>query len=154
MIYTLLLGSNMGDRNRYLSAGKDLLEKHGRILGASSIQESKAWGNTEQPDFINQVILFDSALSPQELLETIHAIEEALERQRSEKWGPRTLDIDILYAGKELVEDENLKIPHPHIADREFTLVLLNEIAPDFVHPINGLNHCEMLKNLGEGKGC
>ncbi|MBI1221153.1 MAG: 2-amino-4-hydroxy-6-hydroxymethyldihydropteridine diphosphokinase [Bacteroidetes bacterium] len=146
MIYTLLLGSNLGDRNRYLSAGKDLMEKHGRILGASSIQESKPWGKTNQPDFLNQVILFESDLEPEELLQTIHTVEGALDRERQEKWGPRTLDIDILYAEDLVVDTEDLKIPHPMIADRQFTLALLQEIVPDFVHPVNHMSNAEMLK--------
>jgi len=148
IIYTLLLGSNLGDRKRYLSSGTELLEKYGRLLGASSIQESKAWGKTDQDDFFNQVLLLESDLEPQELLDAIHDIEEALERTRQEKWGPRTLDIDILYAQDLVMETETLSIPHPLIPERMFTLVLLNEIASDFVDPKTKKSCAEMLKAL------
>jgi len=148
VIYTLLLGSNLGDRKRYLATGTELLEKYGRLLGASSIQESKAWGNTNQADFINQVLLLESDLEPHEMLDAIHDIEAALERTREEKWGPRTLDIDILYAEGWMIETETLTIPHPLIAERMFTLVLLNEIAPDFVDPKTKKTCAEMLKAL------
>ena len=144
----MLLGSNQGDKQRYMMAGRELLEKHGRILGASSIQESKAWGKTDQEDFLNQVILFESALSPQDLLETIHDIEAALERNRQEKWGPRTLDIDILYAGNQIVNEPNLQIPHPLIQERLFTLILLQEISPEFVHPVLQMSNNDLLNQL------
>ncbi len=148
IIYTLLLGSNLGDTRRYLAAGTELLEKYGRLLGASSIQESKAWGNTNQADFVNQILLLESDLEPFEMLDAIHDIEDALERTREEKWGPRTLDIDILYAENLMMETETLTIPHPLIAERMFTLVLLNEIAPDFVDPKTGKTCAEMLQAL------
>lgn len=148
IIYTLLLGSNLGDRRRYMAFARELLEKHGRLLGASSIQESKAWGNTNQDDFLNQVVLLESYHTPAELLEAIHEIEEALDRKREIKWGPRTMDIDILYAENHLIDEENLQIPHPLISERLFTLVLLSEIAPDFVHPIKGKTNAEMLADL------
>lgn len=148
IIYTLLLGSNLGDRNRYLLVGRELLEKHGRLLGASSIQESKAWGKTDQDDFLNQVVLLESYHTPGEMLEAIHEIEEALDRKHEVKWGPRTMDIDILYAEDRIVDAEDLKIPHPLISERQFTLVLLNEIAPDFIDPLTGKTSTQMLEKL------
>lgn len=148
IIYTLLLGSNLGDRNRYIMVGRELLEKHGRLLGASSIQESKAWGKKDQEDFLNQVVLLESYHSPEEMLEAIHEIEEALDRKHEVKWGPRTMDIDILYAGNQIVNSEDLNIPHPLIAERHFTLVLLNEIAPDFIDPLTKKTSIQMLDKL------
>ncbi len=149
-IYTLLLGSNLGDRNRYLSYARELLEsKGGRLLGASEVRESEAWGMEDQPDFLNQIVLLESELSPQDLLRLIHEIEAAMDRQRVSKWGPRTLDIDILFAEDRIIKEENLEIPHPRIAERNFTLVLLNDLAPDFVHPVLGKTAPEMLSDLG-----
>lgn len=148
IIYTLLLGSNLGDRNRYLSVGRELLEKHGRLLGASSVQESKAWGKVDQDDFLNQVILLESNLTPDRILHAIHEIEDALDRKRDIKWGPRTMDIDILYAENRIIKTEDLSVPHPLIAERQFTLVLLNEIAPDFIDPLTHKTSSEMLDEL------
>lgn len=148
-IYTLLLGSNLGERERYLSFARELLEKKsGRIVGASSIQESKAWGKTDQEDFLNQVILLESPDKPEELLLSIQEIEKALDRTRKEKWGPRTIDIDILYAEDAIVDTPDLKIPHPFIRERAFTLELLNEIAPEFRHPVLEQTAAEMLESL------
>lgn len=148
-IYTLLLGSNMGDRTRYLGFARELLEKKcGRLLGASSVRETKAWGKTDQPDFLNQVLLIESDLEPLEVLGMMQEIEAASERIRVEKWGPRTLDIDMLFAGEQVINEESLVVPHPGIADRSFTLVLLQEIIPDFRHPVSGKTAGEMLEAL------
>ena len=148
IIYTLLLGSNIGEREKYLKGARDLLEKSGRIIGASSIMESEAWGNTNQNDFLNQVILFDSGLNPNELLDIIHVIEESFGRIRNEKWGPRTLDIDILYAQNLIVKEEHLVIPHPAIPEREFTLKLLQELVPEFKDPVTNKTAGHMLEDL------
>lgn len=139
----------MGDRLRYLSYATELLEsKAGRIVGASEIRESKAWGKTDQPDFMNQILLLESSLSPRQILLLIHEIEAAMDRQRDEKWGPRTLDIDILFADNLCIDEEGLQIPHPHIADREFTLLLLQDIAPELIHPVLHKTPGEMLAEL------
>lgn len=148
IIYTLLLGSNLGEREKYLKGARDLLEKSGRIIGASSIMETEAWGKTDQNDFLNQVILLESMLTPQDLLNRIHEIEESLGRIRIEKWGPRTVDIDILYAQNLIIQEENLTIPHPAIADRHFTLVLLQELIPEFIDPISHKTAGEMMQEL------
>ncbi len=148
-IYTLLLGSNLGDRQRYMQFSKELIEKKcGRILAASSIHETKAWGNTAQDDFLNQALLIDSALSPLDFLDEIQEIELALGRQRHEKWGPRTIDIDILAVGQEIIEHERLQVPHPGIPERLFVLEPLVEIAADWNHPLLNRNAKELLDDL------
>ena len=132
----LLLGSNEGNRMLWMQKAMDLLSVScGAIVSRSSVYETAAWGITGQPDFLNMVILLQTTKSPFELLAAIHTIEDTLGRQRDEKWGPRTLDIDILLNNNEVIETPGLIVPHPFIQKRRFTLVPLAEIAPDYVHP-------------------
>jgi 2-amino-4-hydroxy-6-hydroxymethyldihydropteridine diphosphokinase len=133
----LLLGSNQGHPLEKLSAARMRLDKDaGEIVKQSSVYKTAAWGKTNQPDFYNQVIELSSTLNGEELLEKIMAIEKDLGRVRVEKWGSRTIDIDILFMGDLHIESSNLKVPHPGIAERRFTLVPLAEIAPDLWHPV------------------
>lgn len=135
----LLLGSNQGDPARNLALARENLEKEaGRIVAASSLYRSAAWGMEEQPDFLNQVIAIDSPLSAEDLLEKALDIERRMGRRRVEKWGPRLIDIDLLFYGELVRDSPALQLPHPGIPDRRFTLVPLAEIAPDLRHP--GLN--------------
>lgn len=133
----LLLGSNMGERLQHLQNGIDLIKKGiGNILRQSSVYKTAAWGNTEQNSFLNLVVLIETKLSPQEILERIIAIEKKLGRVRKEKWEARIIDIDILIYNKEVVEKVDLKIPHPYLHLRKFTLIPLAEIAADYIHPV------------------
>ena len=134
----LSLGSNLGDRGQNLQEALVALEKWGiKIIRTSSIYETEPIGNHDQPMFLNMVVQIETEKSPQDLLMIIHSIERANGRVRtSEQWGPRTLDIDLLLYGDEMLEQPDLKIPHPHLQERKFVLVPLNEIAPDFVHPV------------------
>lgn len=132
----LLLGTNLGERESYLhSARQEIALRVGRILAASSIYESEAWGVTDQAGFLNQVLLVASPSSPHALLEITQQIELELGRIRLKKWGERSIDIDILYYNDWLVETSNLTIPHPYIQDRRFTLVPLEELSANFIHP-------------------
>ena len=132
----LLLGSNLGDRLAFLSfAITSLRESAGEIKTLSSVYETAAWGNTEQQAFLNQVLELQTSLLPEQLLAQIHHIEKAAGRVRTEHWGPRELDIDILFFGKQLVNLPDLAVPHPQLHLRRFTLLPLAEIAPDLVHP-------------------
>ena len=133
------LGSNLGNRENYLAKTRNFLNKIGKIKKKSSLIETKAWGKTNQPDFLNQVILIEIELSPEKLLQKCHEIENKLGRERKEKWSERTIDIDILFYDNLVLNRKNLIIPHPYIAEREFVLKPLNEIATDFVHPLLGL---------------
>ena len=142
----LLLGSNLGDRKQSLARANELIRSEiGQIETSSALHVSSAWGLSEQPDFLNQVIFVKTDLEPKEVLSRIQKIEIDLGRERYEKWGPRIIDIDILYFGNRIIENSELVVPHPGIPDRRFTLEPLNEIAPDFVHPILHKTNKELL---------
>jgi len=133
------LGSNMGDRAANLRAAADLIAKNiGKIAKKSHVYETQPWGNTAQDKFLNQVVMANTTLDPRDLLEKISKIERELGRERrrdQEKWGPRTIDIDILFYGKRVIRDKGLEVPHPELHKRAFVLVPLLEIAPDLEHP-------------------
>jgi len=129
----LLLGSNMDDRKSNLEEAKMQL---GGVIASSSIYITAAWGNEKQPDFYNQVIKIDSRLSPQALLEDILKVEKNIGRVRLEKWGPRIIDIDILFYKADIINTSTLTIPHPEIQNRRFALTPLAELAPSLVHPV------------------
>ncbi len=145
----LLLGSNMGDRMGVLSKAKDLLEEHfGKAVRASSIFDTEPWGKTDQDNFLNQALVFHVDLRPMRVLDTILDIESKLGRVRKEKWGPRLIDIDVIFFGDLIFEGDHLRIPHPHIPERSFVLEPLNEIIPGFVHPILNKSVSELLYDL------
>lgn len=132
----LLLGTNLGDRLAQLARARQAIrERIGDLVACSAVYETEAWGNPDQPDYLNQVVCVHTPLAAETLLDIMHQIEKALGRDRKEKWGARVIDIDILFYGEELIESEGLRIPHPHIAERRFVLVPLAEIAGQFVHP-------------------
>lgn len=142
----LLLGSNLGERLAILQKAKVSIRLHaGEILAASSVYQTAPWGITDQPGFLNQVLEISTELSPEKLLAAISEIEKELGRIRHEKWGPRSIDIDILYYSASIVVTSTLKIPHPGIADRRFTLIPLVEIAPDYIHPVFNISNQELL---------
>ncbi len=131
------LGSNVGDRAANLKVAADLITKNvGKIAKKSHLYETQPWGNTDQESFLNQVLMINTTLDPRDLLEKISKIERELGRERREKWGPRPLDIDILFYGKRVIRDKGLEIPHPELHKRAFVLVPLMEIAPELEHPI------------------
>ena len=134
----LLLGSNLGDRQRFLNEATRLLqERASKVLKRSSIYETEPWGFTNKNNFLNQVLLVETSLNPYELLKVIKAIETKLGRiKKTQRYSPRRIDIDILFYKNEVYFSDDLVIPHPRLHDRMFTLVPLNEIAPDYLHPI------------------
>ncbi|HVK97848.1 MAG TPA: 2-amino-4-hydroxy-6-hydroxymethyldihydropteridine diphosphokinase [Flavisolibacter sp.] len=136
----LMIGGNLGERITNLqSARKEIEKRCGTIIKASSIYETAAWGIEEQSKFLNQALYIHTALSPSTLLSAILQIEEDLGRIRKKKYGPRIIDIDILFYNNEILELEELTIPHPEIQNRKFVLVPLTEINASFIHPV--LNH-------------
>lgn len=142
----LLLGTNLGNRISNLTNATQAIERRvGKVVYASSVYETSAWGKTDQPAFLNQAVQITTRLEPEAVLKDILSIEEGLGRKRNEKWGERTIDIDILLFGGEVCQRPNLVIPHPQLANRRFTLVPLNEIAPDFVHPVFKKTVAELL---------
>ncbi len=133
----LHLGSNVGDRLGNLLKAKFVIQrKIGHIQLLSQVYETEAWGNTNQSSFYNQALLIRTEMTAQQVLDTIHEIENQLGRQRDEHWGPRTIDIDILFFEHEIMNTRKLTLPHPRLHERNFVLVPLEEIAPDFIHPI------------------
>lgn len=143
----ILLGSNLGDKKKNLQRATNFINWHlGDILKISKIYETAAWGKTDQPSFYNQVVAIRSTIKSQEMLKIINQIEEQMGRIRKEKWGERLIDIDILYYGREVVDQKDLQIPHPGIPERRFTLIPLVEIAPDFIHPILNQDNTSLLK--------
>lgn len=132
----LSLGSNKGDRTEYLNrALAKLAQKAGTVVKVSSIYQTAAWGKTDQPDFYNIAAEINTGLPAEQLLNAILETEQELGRHRTEKWGQRTIDIDILFYGDAIVNSPNLLIPHPHLQERRFVLQPLNDINPKLIHP-------------------
>lgn len=132
----LLLGSNVGNKLAQLKfATKEISLKIGEVVKTSAIYESAAWGEPEQPSFLNQVIILETKLLPFQILEKTQIIEQKAGRIARGKWQMRELDIDILFYGDKIVKEEKLQIPHPYIQERFFTLTPLYEIMPEYIHP-------------------
>ncbi|WP_423146341.1 2-amino-4-hydroxy-6-hydroxymethyldihydropteridine diphosphokinase [Rubrolithibacter danxiaensis] len=145
----LLFGSNLGDRETFLEqARKQVQLKIGKITGISSLYKTESWGKKDQPEFINQVVAVDSELKPGEILEKIISIEKSLGRTREEKWGSRTIDIDILFYGDEIINEPALIVPHPFLHERRFTLEPLMELQPKLFHPVLEKTIEEIYKDL------
>lgn len=141
----LLLGSNQGDRPGYLQRAIQALAHLGEISARSSLYETEAWGKTDQPAFLNQAICLETSIAPEALLTDILQIERELGRERLERYGPRTIDIDILLVDRVILRTETLTIPHPELPNRRFALTALAEIAPDQIHPVFGAAIAQLL---------
>jgi 2-amino-4-hydroxy-6-hydroxymethyldihydropteridine diphosphokinase len=146
----LSLGGNLGNTREIFEGTYPLIEKKiGKISVYSSVYQTEAWGPIPQEDFLNQVLLVNTTLSAQACLTEMLAIEKEFGRERKERWGPRTLDLDILYYSDITIAEEDLTVPHPRIAERKFILTPLAEIAPSFTDPTSRktmtalLNECE-----------
>lgn len=135
----LSIGANLGDRQATMKKAVELLGKlpDTQVKAVSGLYETAPWGKTDQPAFLNAVIELSTGLVPETLLKACQDIEKSLGRVRHEHWGARTIDIDILLMENVQSNTEQLKIPHPYIAERAFVLVPLREIAPDLA--INGM---------------
>ncbi len=133
----LLTGGNLGDREQNLATAKDLInDQLGVITAASSLYETAAWGNTDQPPFLNQALEMSTTLNARQLIRRILKLEELMGRERKEKYGPRVIDIDILLFNNEKHNYQLLKLPHPEMQNRRFALLPLAEIAAEKVHPV------------------
>ncbi|WAM33930.1 2-amino-4-hydroxy-6-hydroxymethyldihydropteridine diphosphokinase [Caldicellulosiruptor morganii] len=132
----LSLGSNLGDRQKNIQTAIEYLKENVEIEKVSTIIETKPYGYTQQPHFLNCCLMGKTSLLPFELLDFVLGIEKKMGRERIFKWGPRNIDIDILFYDSLVIDDKKLKIPHPELQKRDFVLIPLNEIAPDFVHPV------------------
>lgn len=127
----------MGDSKKQLTKAILLIgKKIGKVYRKSGLYQTAAWGKTDQPDFLNQVIIAETILTAELTMQAILSIEATMGRIRTEKNAPRIIDIDILYFNKEVIAQKNLLIPHPAIQVRKFVLVPLNELSPNFIHPV------------------
>lgn len=134
----LSIGSNLGNRQHYLVAAIDGLRHFPttEVRGSSSFIETDPWGNTDQPPFLNGIVEIATELPPGELLQHLKALEAALGRVTSYRWGPRAIDIDIITYGRWRVDWDDLIIPHRHAAERAFVLDPMREIAPDVAEAV------------------
>lgn len=133
----LLIGGNLGDRLNNLSKAINRINQTcGTIQNVSSIYETAAWGFTNQPHFLNQVIVLNTVLQPSELMQQLLHIEEEMGRKRLIKMGPRIIDLDILLIDDFILDSAILQLPHPQLINRKFALLPLNEVAATFVHPV------------------
>lgn len=146
----IAIGSNMGDREEYIRLGIRELKKSKdiRAIRTSRLIETKAYGGVEQGDFINGVLELETLAAPGELLDFLHAIENMAGRQRTVHWGPRTLDLDIVFYDRLVYEDEHLVIPHVDMQNRDFVLQPMAELNPNMRHPVLGKTMQELLNEL------
>ena len=147
----LLLGANLGDRRAALEKAAVLIrEQCGPIIQSSSFYETAAWGLEDQPPFLNQALEIATALNARQLMRRILRIEKTMGRTRDEKYGPRLIDIDILFYNDEVHEYPLLRLPHPELHNRRFALVPMQEIAPLLVHPKLGRNITRLLEECSD----
>ncbi|UTW64488.1 2-amino-4-hydroxy-6-hydroxymethyldihydropteridine diphosphokinase [bacterium SCSIO 12741] len=142
------LGSNLGSWEAVQQLALDEIEARiGRLERLSQVYRTEPWGVKDQPYFKNQVVLVHTRLSAPEVLNQLLNIEKECgrDREKEDRWGPRSLDLDILFYGNEQVADSNLEIPHPRLHQRKFILIPLSEVAPDLIHPITAQSVREML---------
>jgi 2-amino-4-hydroxy-6-hydroxymethyldihydropteridine diphosphokinase len=146
----ILLGTNLGDKMANLLKAVELIKNHCLLTKQSSIFETAAWGNTNQDNFYNQVIEVNTELSATDLLQILLQIETQMGRVRNQKWEARIIDLDILYFNHEIIDTENLKVPHPYLHVRRFTLAPLVQIAPEFLHPVFNKTNTALLENCSD----
>jgi 2-amino-4-hydroxy-6-hydroxymethyldihydropteridine diphosphokinase len=145
----IAFGSNIGDRYRAVEDALFKVEQRGmKITNKSKIYETEPYGYTDQPPFINGAIEVETDLSCRKLLETLLSIESELGRVREIRWGPRIIDLDILLYNREIHDEQDLKVPHPDMQNRDFVLKPLADLCPDYVHPIFNKTIGELLTEL------
>ena len=154
VVVYLGLGANLGDRHGNLKRALALLSERIQVGKVSSVYETEPVGNINQPRFLNMVCQARTRLTPEALLSLTKGIESKMGRRPTkERWGPRPIDIDILFYGDRVVETPELVIPHPRLAERAFVLVPLAEITPDLVHPVIGKTIRQLLEEVGGKEG-
>jgi 2-amino-4-hydroxy-6-hydroxymethyldihydropteridine diphosphokinase len=144
----LLIGGNVGNRLQNLKEAVTAINNTcGSVVQQSAIYETAAWGKTDQQAFLNQALLIDTRFTPLLLLQHTLAAETMLGRIRSERYGPRIIDIDILFFNNDIVREPELTIPHPEVQNRRFALEPLHEIASGLVHPVFQVTISQLLQD-------
>lgn len=150
MIAYIAIGSNLGDRvdNVKKAVLRAADEVNATLVFMSSFYETEPWGIKEQPAFVNAVMGVETVLSPSKLLAHLKSVETGMGREKAERWGPRIIDLDIIFYGGLVMDEGGLTIPHPAAHERAFVMVPLAEIAPEFVHPVIGKSAADIAKSL------
>lgn len=144
-------GSNLGDRRRNLKEAIRELKKQGiQIIKISPLYETKPWGVEAQPPFLNLVLYCRTGLEPLRLLECLKGIEEKLGRRETFHWGPRVIDLDILFYGTRIINEPSLTVPHPYLRERAFVLKPLSDIAGEFIDPLTGKTVKALLEGVSQ----
>lgn len=144
----IALGSNIGDREGNLRRAIEIISRQMKLIKISSVYETEPMYYESQERFLNCVVAIETDLKPRALLERLQAIELGVGRRLTIRYGPRVIDLDVLFYGNEVVSEPGLEIPHPKIAERPFVLVPLNEIRPELVHPVLRKSASELLGSL------
>ena len=142
------LGSNIGDRENYIRRAVDELSNNFSINKVSDIFETKAWGEEDQPDFLNACLIAETDKTPEEVLDIIKQVEDKLGRTKSYRWGPREIDIDLLLFDNQQLSSQRLTVPHPQLANRAFVLVPLAQIGGDLIDPSTTFPISELAKKI------
>jgi 2-amino-4-hydroxy-6-hydroxymethyldihydropteridine diphosphokinase len=145
------LGSNLGDREANIRQALQFLEQlpETTIVRGSSLYDTEPVGVPDQPNFLNGVVQIETHLAPRQLLWNLMLIERRLGRVRTQQWGPRVIDLDLLLYGEEVVDEDDLQVPHPHMTQRSFVMVPMVEIDPLLVHPVTNQTMLSILQRLG-----
>ncbi len=146
------IGSNVGERIDNCAQAVRQISNFANIVSVSSLYETEPVDKEDQPDFINCAVKIETALYPLDLLESIQSVEDRMGRRREERWGPRVIDLDIIFYDNLVIETEKLTIPHPRAHLRRFVLLPISEIDPELLHPVLGVSVSQLLNWLNDEK--